>query len=136
MAKVDGNPSAGPHQEQTATDTMALKPPAWMMTTLRLTATVVVFTLIFRQIDMGSLLHQMSRLSPWILMATYTLVFSQFLLIVCRWTIILNTLQPPFSGWVALRIMFMAEFFGKMMPSAIGGDLFRVWYTSQEVLSV
>ena len=114
---------------------MAYKLPAWLTSVLRLAATAIVFTLIIRQIDTGKLLQQLSHLSPWDLIAAFALIFFQFLANVFRWKIVLEALQRPFSGWVALRIMMVAQFFGQVMPSSIGGDVLRVWYARQEGFS-
>jgi uncharacterized membrane protein YbhN (UPF0104 family) len=49
-----------------------------------------------------------------------------------RWAIVLDSMRPPFAFSTACRILFTSQFFAQVLPSAIGGDVLRMWYTRRE----
>lgn len=108
------------------------KLPTWVWTMFRAGISVAVLGLLFRTVDLQAMMQLFARLDFWEIAFAQALILFQIVATTWRWAIVLDSMQPPFRFSTACRIVFTAQFFGQLMPSAIGGDVLRVWYTHRE----
>jgi len=71
-----------------------------------------------------------ARVRPWplVLAAGWYVVF--IIISSWRWQILLAARRLSFSTWYLARVFTLSLFFCKLLPTSIGGDLFRVTYTA------
>src|SRR3979490_1647048 len=106
--------------------------PSWAKVAIRAGISVAILALLFAFVDFRSAIGHLAQINVWILIVAQALIVFQKLMTTWRWAIVLDWMRPPFAFSTACRIVFTAQFFGQVLPSAIGGDVLRLWYTRRE----
>jgi uncharacterized protein (TIRG00374 family) len=70
-----------------------------------------------------------ARVLPLVLAVGWYLVF--VLISSWRWKILLGARELHFSTWYLARVFVLSLFFCKLLPTSIGGDVFRISYTAK-----
>jgi uncharacterized protein (TIRG00374 family) len=97
-------------------------------TIIKIAATILVFTLLFRQISFYDLASKVCQVDFGLLFTCITSLFLLNLSITIRWRIILRHFganKPIASLW---RFTLIGAFFNQFLPTGMGGDLFRIGY--------
>jgi uncharacterized protein (TIRG00374 family) len=102
---------------------------------IKLGFTAALLGILLARVDMDTLLRQFAEIDPAEAAIVPLLVLPTVLLQGerLRWMVQLRT---PLSSWAALCITWIGFFFSQALPSAIGGDAFRIWYLNQRGLSL
>lgn len=103
--------------------------------TLRVITTVVLITVLLSQVSFGELHARLRGLSAdWPLLVIAALLPGIGVLISAqRWRVILAGLDKAVPMAVLVRGQLVGVFFNQLLPSTIGGDLARSWWTHRNV---
>ena len=93
---------------------------------LRLVITLLVFVLIFRNIELSEVLHTMLGASPWLLLLGLGFQLLSTLLASYRWKKVMRRLGFGQNFRFYLRSYFKGSFFNQGLPTSVGGDALRV----------
>lgn len=103
----------------------------------RLLLGVILLGFIISRVSLPNLLGVLRTLDARYLFGAYTLYLSTVVLLTYRWHILHGVYQqgrPTFER--LLSVNFMGIFFNNVMPSSVGGDVFRVLRMSKEGVGV
>ena len=84
---------------------------------------------VIAQTDLSQVVTRLADIKLHWLAAVFLVMLVQILIVSRRWTFVLQTIHGRFPFLPAVRIMFIGVFFNQTLPSAIGGDVVRVWAT-------
>lgn len=103
--------------------------------TLRVVTTVVLIAVLLSQVSFGELHARLRGLSAdWPLLILAALLPGiGVVLSAQRWRVILAGLDKPVPMTVLVRGQLVGVFFNQLLPSTIGGDLARSWWTHRNV---
>ena len=93
---------------------------------LRLVITLLVFVLIFRNIELSDVLDTMLSASPWLLLLGLGMQLLSTLLASYRWKKVMQRLRFGQDFRFYLRSYFKGSFFNQGLPTSVGGDALRV----------
>jgi uncharacterized membrane protein YbhN (UPF0104 family) len=97
-----------------------------MKIVLKLSISIVLFYVIFRVININTLLRMLSEIKyPYLLLAMLFQFFSN-LVASCRWYMIMKLLEFNEQLSFFIKSYFKGTFFNQALPSSIGGDAIRV----------
>jgi uncharacterized membrane protein YbhN (UPF0104 family) len=126
-SKVMGPPnsqlmSTDPHEHSAAR--------RYLFLALKISVSLVLLVVLFRQIDVASLWTTVRRASiPWLLVAL-AIYSVNVLASTWRWHLLLEAQQVPVRRRSLLGSFLVALFFNNFLPSNIGGDVIRISDTS------
>ena len=87
----------------------------------------LVLAVIFTKIDFNALLRSFSAANPrWILVAV-CINFTESFLLAAIWWRTLNVKGRQIPLWPVIRVQFVSNFLGFVMPSTMGPDLMKVY---------
>lgn len=93
---------------------------------LRVGVTLAVMFLIFRSIDLQSVLQKMVNADPVLLLLALLFQLASTLVAGYRWKMVMRRLNFGQSFRFYLRSYFKGTFFNQALPTSIGGDALRV----------
>lgn len=95
----------------------------------RIIIAIALLYYLLRRIDIRSSFEIMRRVNLYFF-GLSVVTFLIFLVISnWRWKILLDARNMTFSFWYLLRVYFISWFFNNILPTTVGGDVFRVTYT-------
>jgi glycosyltransferase 2 family protein len=107
----------------------------YVVIAIKLAVSVVLLTVLFRQVDVGRLWQSARRASiPWLL-AALGLYFTTVLAATWRWRLLLDAQGVHVPARRLLGSYLVATFFGNFLPSNIGGDVIRIRDTAKPAAS-
>ena len=80
-----------------------------------------------RSVDADSMLVALAQADPLLMLGVVALLFALIPVLALRWNTIMAALQIRVEYWRAFRVVLIGMFFNQLLPSAIGGDAYRVW---------
>lgn len=86
---------------------------------------------VLSSIDRQSLLDAVLRLDAGLLVAAFAVLTLQYPIGALRWRELLRLLERNMPTREILRIHLVGVFLNQMLPSALGGDAYRVWSTGR-----
>jgi glycosyltransferase 2 family protein len=89
----------------------------------------------FRNQDLAALWHQFVNVNRWSLFAATAILAILTLPTTLRWSLILRTMGEPRPFHQMLVMVWIGLFFNQTLPSAIGGDVIRMWFAHKIGLS-
>jgi len=105
------------------------KIPASVKTSGRIIITVILFYLILKNIDVNVVLATIIKANIWGLVGVFFIFILFFLLLIIRWQILLYAQGIKYPLLYIVNSFMIAYFFNNLLPTTIGGDVFRVMYT-------
>ncbi len=94
---------------------------------IRLLFTLSLLVIILHKVQVESVTNFISiDLVPTILYSVLLLVFS-LLLISLRWVLIASFYKLAFNIKDSIKLVFIGHFFNQLLPTSIGGDVYRGW---------
>lgn len=103
----------------------------WGMLALKLAMTVGPLLYLFFTVDLERAWQAAITISPWALAGSVALLIVQVMLCAYRWRLILIGLGARMGFFSALGIYWTGNFFGLVLPGAVGGDAVRMWQTKR-----
>jgi hypothetical protein len=94
----------------------------------KLAVTAALLGVLLTRTPAGEILQRMGAVAPESLLASTGLLLLSFIATGMRWRIILEAFGATVSAATAIRYTFVGGFFNQLLPSGMGGDVFRVWY--------
>lgn len=86
--------------------------------------------------DVPSLLVRFRSIDLWSLMAAILVMFSRTFAHAARWATIIRANDGHIAFAQSFKLILMGYFFNQALPSAVGGDVIRVWQARQAGLSL
>lgn len=93
---------------------------------VRLAVSLLVFALIFRNIELGAVMQTMLGATPWLLFSGLLFQLLSTLLASYRWKVVMQRLEFGQGFRFYLRSYFKGSFFNQGLPTSVGGDALRV----------
>jgi len=83
--------------------------------------------LLFSSVDTADTLARLKTATPGYLLLAVLVLLTQSFSNTLRWTSILKAVGKPLTFWNAYRVTYIGLFFNQTLPSAVGGDAFRIY---------
>src|SRR5690349_5807952 len=102
----------------------------------KLVVTVALLGYLFSRGSLGDVFFRLRSVSTSVLLFCCVALFMLTLTTAIRWRLILRHLAVarPLAGlW---KYTIIASFFNQVLPSGIGGDIFRAWYARSANISL
>ncbi len=100
-------------------------------TLAKLAVSVALIAILFRNQNIGSVFTQILRIDP----AALGLAIVALALIpptlALRWSVILRAMATPRDFRTTFPLTMIGQFFNQALPSAVGGDVVRIWLLSK-----
>ncbi|MFZ2169173.1 MAG: lysylphosphatidylglycerol synthase transmembrane domain-containing protein [Methylococcaceae bacterium] len=91
------------------------------------TLSVVLITLVFRQIDFSLIYGTLVDVPVWAFVLGLLACLAQGLALAWRWHRVVHWLGGSIGIVPAIRLTFIGLFFNQALPGSIGGDALRIW---------
>ncbi len=88
------------------------------------------------KVDLGAAWDVGKSISPLMFLAAFLLQVIQVLICAGRWRLVLRALGADLPFRQACEILCIGNFFGQVLPGAVGGDAVRMWKTHRAGLSL
>ncbi|MBL7214167.1 MAG: flippase-like domain-containing protein [Phycisphaerae bacterium] len=98
---------------------------------IRLAIAGVACWIIYQKIDPGELAGAFERLRLSTLLLAVLVFNAGVCLIGTRWWVFMRAQDIRVPLFLAIKLIFLGQFFTNFMPSAVGGDVVRAWYVSR-----
>lgn len=96
-----------------------------MKTWVRVVLALAVFAAVLWVIDVGAVVEQLRRLSPWVLGLGLLAVYATFPFLAWRWVLLLRGVMARPDPRSATRTYLYALFLNSFSPGAVAGDIYR-----------
>lgn len=102
-------------------------------TLIKVGVTAFILALVSLKVDLSKLLLDLSKISNSVLVLGTALLLAHLLLVIPRWSLLLrmhevNTISMRRLGSIGM----ISFFFNQILPTAVGGDVVRVWYLQKD----
>ncbi|MTJ80652.1 MAG: flippase-like domain-containing protein [Telmatospirillum sp.] len=88
------------------------------------------------KVDLAAAWNVGKSISPMMFLAAFLLQVVQILICAGRWRLVLRALGADLPFGQACQIFCIGNFFGQVLPGAVGGDAVRMWKTHRAGLSL
>jgi uncharacterized membrane protein YbhN (UPF0104 family) len=99
----------------------------WFGVGARAAVSGLLICYVFSQVDLSAVGERLRTMSPLWSAAAIAMLLVQVLVVTQRWRIVLAVISRPMTLITAARLVMIGLFFNQTLPSAIGGDLVRIW---------
>jgi glycosyltransferase 2 family protein len=100
-----------------------------LATFAKIALTVGLLWLLVQKVDIAHAWDEAKAIALPMLVAAFGIIFVQLGLAALRWRLVLRALGGELSFWQATQIFWIGNFFGLVLPGAVGGDAVRAWKT-------
>jgi glycosyltransferase 2 family protein len=94
---------------------------------LRLVLSAALLALLFRLVDGAALATMLASLRPGVLLAGFALFVASIAIGTVRWQMLLRAAGERIGFWRLLGINLVGGFFSMFLPTAVGGDVARMY---------
>ncbi|MBN2241351.1 MAG: flippase-like domain-containing protein [Acidobacteria bacterium] len=102
---------------------------------VKVAITLTIFYIIFRNIDSGAFVSTMRHARIEALLAGFLTLWIGHYTCIYRWRMLMRPLMPVMSVPRLLGIYCMGMFFNLALPTIVGGDVVKVYYTGKPTKS-
>ena len=88
------------------------------------------------RVDLGAAWAAGRDVPPWALLAAFLLQVVQVCICAVRWQLVLRAIGAWLPFLKACELFCIGNFFGQVLPGAVGGDAVRMWKTRRAGLSL
>ena len=99
---------------------------------LRALVALVLLALVLANVDLGAVLDLLRGIDTAFFALCLTLVFLDRCFTAYKWNLLTQVKGISLSVWQSIRIYLIANFIGLFLPTGIGGDVYRIYHTSQQ----
>ena len=96
--------------------------------TVKISITALIFWLLLRDVSFSSILNKIYIFDVSFIFFGVLLLFLLNLSTAARWQIILRNFCQDYSLSKLFRFTLIGAFFNQVLPTGVGGDIFRIWY--------
>ncbi len=107
------------------------KHSSYLSLVLRLSVAAFACWLIFKDLTFSELKATFSQLHIAVLLLSCLVYSGAQCLIGFRWWLFMRAQKIDVPLFMAIKLIFLGQFFTNFMPSAVGGDLIRAWYVAK-----
>lgn len=97
----------------------------------KLAASAVLLGLLIRSLDFTRAVDVLRAVDPWLLALAVLVLVAVPAVSVPRWRAILRCLGHALPLGVIARALYIGAFFSQVLPSSIGGDAWRIWFSTR-----
>lgn len=108
----------------------------WASWTVKIVLTGGALWYLQEKVDLVVAWEDAKAISPLMFLAAFLLQVVQILICGGRWRLVLRALHADLPFRQACEIFCIGNFFGQVLPGAIGGDAVRMWKTHRAGLSL
>lgn len=108
----------------------------WASLALKILLTAAAVWYLQQKVDLRAAWEVCKTISPWWLGAAIGLLGVQVFVCGGRWKLVLWALRSHLPFFQAVELFVIGNFFGQVLPGAVGGDAVRIWKTHQAGLSL
>ena len=99
---------------------------------LRAIVSVSLFLLVISRVDFYTVKQLIIRTEPLYFSLVLLTLLADRLLMAFKWSLLIQVKGIVLSIWQSFRIYLVSNFFGIFLPTSIGGDIYRIYYTSKK----
>ena len=108
----------------------------WASLAVKLALTAGLLWFLSRKVDVAAAWDVGKGIAPAMFAASLALLIVQVMLCTWRWQVVLKALGAWLSFGKVCEIFWISNFFGLVLPGAVGGDAIRMWKTRRAGLSL
>lgn len=108
----------------------------WIATIVRLAIGLALIAGLSQFVDFGEAIAQIRLVSPWVFLVAWLAWIGSAFAHVARWRLALDARGVHIGFLRLLRLVISARFVNLFLPSAIGGDIIRVYGTKDSTASI
>ncbi len=109
----------------------AVRVPPWAGPAARALVSALLLYLIVRNLDAHQLRVLLGTARPEGLLAALLALMAAPMISAPRWQAILARLGWPLASGLLVRALYIGAFINQLLPSSVGGDVWRVWYCTR-----
>ncbi len=98
-----------------------------LRTAIKLIVSGILIYALLRNQDLGALFAHVTRVGRGSLSVALVFVALMVVIVTLRWSVILRAMNAPLGFRTLFPIVWVGQFFSQALPSAISGDVMRVW---------
>ena len=102
-----------------------------LFTFIKISITAILFFFLFRNIDFESFGATLRSARPGILLAAFIVLWAGHYVCIFRWRMLMRPLMPTRSLNSLFGIYCIGLFFNMIFPTAVGGDVIKVFYVGK-----
>ena len=103
---------------------------------LKFAVTVALLWFVVDKVDLAPVVQKLRTMQLLWAIAAVTALTAQLLLAGIRWHYVGQLLSAEINLRLALRLVFVGQFFNQVLPTSVGGDGVRAWLVSREGIPV
>jgi uncharacterized protein (TIRG00374 family) len=103
---------------------------------VKLTVTMALLAILLTRTPVTEISVKLRAMAPVTLGMAVALLFAVSLTTTVRWGLILRHFGPKVAWGGLWRYTLIGGFFNQVLPSGVGGDLFRIWYARKSNVSL
>jgi len=108
-------------------NTSSGKAKTWLFLALKILVSGGLVWLLFSSVDTADTLARLKNATPGYLLLAAAVLLTQTATNALRWVSVLDAIGKPLPFWNAYRVTYIGLFFNQTLPSAVGGDAFRIY---------
>ena len=108
----------------------------WLTLALKVTVSLTLIWFLLDGIDIAAAKKRLVEILPEMLILACAIFVFQMVFAVLRWQAVLTAIQSPLSFLKALQFAYIGVFFNQTLPSSVGGDAVRIYFTHREGLTL
>lgn len=98
---------------------------------IRAVVSVSLFLIVISRVDFHTVKGLFARTEPLYFGLALLMLLSDRFLMAFKWNLLIRVKEVTLSIWQSFRIYLISNFFGIFLPTGIGGDIYRIYYTSK-----
>lgn len=123
------------HLEEVKTDSLS-RVGEWIKKAIavlpfRVIVSVSLFLIVISRVDFNTVKTLFARTEPLYFGLVLFMLFADRFLMAFKWNLLIKVKGICLSVRRSLRIYLISNFFGIFLPTGIGGDIYRIYYTSK-----
>ena len=111
--------------------TISPRARARLFTLARLLISLLLLWILIRGFDFARLQETLRQANPFLIGAAAVVLVASPATSLPRWAAILRQLGHPIARAALARALYVGAFFSQVLPSTVGGDVWRVWACSR-----
>ena len=93
---------------------------------------LTLLVLIFWWVKPGEVIRLLPQLDPMLFLVTVLIALADRFLMAYKWNLLIRAKAIGMSLARTFKVYLISGFFGLFLPSGVGGDIFRIYYTSTD----
>lgn len=108
----------------------------WLIPVLKLAISILLIGLLLRMVDLQTAWSKLVGVDRGLVLLAAVVLSFQVVVGALRWRAVLRAMDASISFFEAIRLLYIGAFFSQVLPSAVGGDLVRIYTIRKSGLSL